>query len=71
MTDCAHCWHYKTGWTDGLAMAGHDIYVCCRCGKDEDRDWHTKIDHAHGPFAPDSVRWVRIYRDGRRRGETS
>lgn len=63
--NCSHCWHYKTGWTDGMAMTGTDSYVCCRCGTPELREWHAKPDPAHGPFSPEGT--VAFYADGRRR----
>lgn len=45
-----HCWHYTTGYTNGLGNEGADTFVCCHCGTSSVRQWHTAPDPRHGKW---------------------
>ncbi len=57
----AHCWHYTSGFMNGLAIAGQDSFRCCRCGEFVAKKWTMQPDPAHGPFCDMKTR---VYEDG-------
>jgi len=63
MATCAHCWHYQNGYTNGMASAGGDNYLCCWCGVSQARKWTAVSDPRHGAHANVTIR---VYSNGQR-----
>ena len=51
-----HCWHYASGWTNGLSSAGEDTDICCYCGAKRKRAWKAGADPNHGSFVANSIK---------------
>lgn len=56
MTSHQHCWHFVSGYTNGLQTSGQDTEVCCHCGATGDKSWSSEHDPKHGPHIDTRVR---------------
>ena len=51
-----HCWHYISGWTNGMSTEGADRFKCCYCGINVEKKWTPGPDPAHGPYHAEPIR---------------
>lgn len=56
MKVCVHCWHYTSGYTDGMAVAGKDTFRCCYCGEFVTKSWTVVPDPQHGAWVDTRIK---------------